>query len=164
MSDSLQPHGLLPARFLCPQDFPGKNTGVRCHFLLQRIFLIQGSNPCLLHWQVDSLTTELPGKPIVTIRTGLCSDLGEGNASQKNPPGGREGRGAPLAQPSPEWRLHREVVDSQEKRPNGGGVWQGDLGSGWFAFNLSQKTDMSKEIKILFPRKTEWKGNYSISL
>ena len=30
-------------------DFPGKNTGVGCHFLLQRIFLTQGSNPDLLH-------------------------------------------------------------------------------------------------------------------
>ena len=30
-------------------DFPGKNTGVRCHFLLQGIFLTQGSNPGLLH-------------------------------------------------------------------------------------------------------------------
>ena len=28
MSDSLQPHGLLPARLLCPWDSPGKNTGV----------------------------------------------------------------------------------------------------------------------------------------
>ena len=39
-------------------DFPGKHPGVGCHFLLQRIFPIQGSNPCLLyllHWQVDSL-------------------------------------------------------------------------------------------------------------
>ena len=36
-------------RLLCPWDFPGKNTGVGCHFLLQRIFLTQGSNPCLLH-------------------------------------------------------------------------------------------------------------------
>ena len=35
--------------------FPGKNTAVGCHFLLQGIFLTQGSNPCLLHWQVDSL-------------------------------------------------------------------------------------------------------------
>ena len=35
--------------------FPGRNTGVGCHFLLQGIFLIQGSNPCLLHWQVGSL-------------------------------------------------------------------------------------------------------------
>ena len=28
-------------------DFPGKNTGVGCHFLLQEIFLTQGLNPCL---------------------------------------------------------------------------------------------------------------------
>ena len=38
--------------------FPSKNTGVSCHFLLQEIFLTQGSNPCLLRllkWQVDSL-------------------------------------------------------------------------------------------------------------
>ena len=34
---------------------PGKNTGVGCHALLQGIFLTQGSNPHLLHWQVDSL-------------------------------------------------------------------------------------------------------------
>ena len=30
-------------------DSPGKNTGVGCHFLLQRIFLTQGSNPGLPH-------------------------------------------------------------------------------------------------------------------
>ena len=35
-------------------DFSGKNTGVDCHFLLQGNFPTQGSNPCLLHWQVDS--------------------------------------------------------------------------------------------------------------
>ena len=45
----LQPHGLQPSKFLCPWDFPGKNTGVCCHFLLQGIFLTQGSNPHLLH-------------------------------------------------------------------------------------------------------------------
>ena len=28
MSDSLQSHGLQPARLLCPWDFPGKNTGM----------------------------------------------------------------------------------------------------------------------------------------
>ena len=47
-----------PARLLCPWDFPGKNTGVGCHFLLQGIFPTQGLNPCLLcslHWQADSL-------------------------------------------------------------------------------------------------------------
>ena len=39
-------------------DFPGKNTGAGCHFLLQGIFPVQGLTPCLLHllhWQVDSL-------------------------------------------------------------------------------------------------------------
>ena len=36
-------------------DFPGKNTEVVCHFLLQGIFLDQGSNMNLLHWQADSL-------------------------------------------------------------------------------------------------------------
>ena len=29
--------------------FPGKNTGVGCHFLLQGIFPTQGSNPGVLH-------------------------------------------------------------------------------------------------------------------
>ena len=33
VSDSLQPHGLWPARILCPWDFPSKNTRVNCHFL-----------------------------------------------------------------------------------------------------------------------------------
>ena len=34
---------------LCPWGFPGKNTGVCCHFLLQGIFLTQGSSPYPLH-------------------------------------------------------------------------------------------------------------------
>ena len=48
VSDSLQPHGLQPTRFLCPWNFPGKNTRVGCHFLLQGIFLSQGLNSYLL--------------------------------------------------------------------------------------------------------------------
>ena len=44
MSDSLQPHGLQPARLLCPWNSPGKNTGVGCHALLQGIFPTQGAN------------------------------------------------------------------------------------------------------------------------
>ena len=46
--DSLRPYGMQPARLLCPWDSPRKNTEVGCHALLQRIFLTQGSNPCLL--------------------------------------------------------------------------------------------------------------------
>ena len=41
--------------FAIPWTFPRKNTGVSCHFLLQRIFPGQGSSMYLLHWQVDSL-------------------------------------------------------------------------------------------------------------
>ena len=49
ISDSLQLHGLEPTRFLCPWDFPGKNPGWGCHFLLQGILPTQRLNPGLLH-------------------------------------------------------------------------------------------------------------------
>ena len=45
----LQPHVLQPAMFLCPWDFPGKNTGVVCHSLLHGIFPTQESKLHLLH-------------------------------------------------------------------------------------------------------------------
>ena len=37
MSDSMRPHRRQPTRLPCPWDSPGKNTGVGCHFLLQRM-------------------------------------------------------------------------------------------------------------------------------
>ena len=50
-------------------NFPGKNTGVDCHFLLQGIFPTQRSNSCLLHllcWQACSLPLVPPGvSPLV---------------------------------------------------------------------------------------------------
>ena len=67
MSDSLPPCVLWPARLLCPWDSSGKNTGVGCHALLQRIFLTQGSSPhilYLLHWHVGCFPLVPPGKPI----------------------------------------------------------------------------------------------------
>ena len=36
-------------------EFSRQGYRVGCHFLLQGIFLTQGSNPCLLHWQAYSL-------------------------------------------------------------------------------------------------------------
>ena len=53
-----------PTRLFRPWDFPGNNTGVGCHFLLQWIFLTQGLNLCLLrllHWQAHSLPLSLLG-------------------------------------------------------------------------------------------------------
>ena len=49
LSNSLQPHGVEPSRFFYPWDSPGKNTGVGCHALLQRIFPTQGLNSGLPH-------------------------------------------------------------------------------------------------------------------
>ena len=68
MSNSLQPHGLQPARLLCPWDSPSKNTGVGFHALLQEILPTQGSNPHLLHLQAGSLPTEPTRKSRWTSR------------------------------------------------------------------------------------------------
>ena len=62
MSYSLWPHGLWLTRLLRPWDFPGKNTGVGCYFLLQEIFPTQGLNPGLPALQADSLLSESPDK------------------------------------------------------------------------------------------------------
>ena len=63
----------MDCRLFCPWDFPGKNTGVGCHFPLQGIFPTQGLNPGLLHWQVDSLPPS-EGKVEVKV-TQLCQTL-----------------------------------------------------------------------------------------
>ena len=60
-----QSQGRQPARLLCPWDFPGKNTGASCHFLLQGIFLTHGSNLHLLLWQEDSLLLSHLGSPLI---------------------------------------------------------------------------------------------------
>ena len=49
---------VYPARFLCPWESPGKNTGVGCCALLQGTFPTHGlylRHLCLLRWQVGSL-------------------------------------------------------------------------------------------------------------
>ena len=57
----LWPHGLQPSRLLCSREFPGKNTGVDCHFLLQGVFSTQGWKLHLLHWPAASLPLSPPG-------------------------------------------------------------------------------------------------------
>ena len=56
-------------------DFPGKNTGAGCRFLLSWIFPTQRLNPCLLHlphWQVDSLPMSHQWSPNKYVRLLLC--------------------------------------------------------------------------------------------
>ena len=47
-------------QLLHPWDFPGKGTGVGCHFLIQGIFPTQESNPGLPHCRQT-----LPSEPLV---------------------------------------------------------------------------------------------------
>ena len=55
MSNSLWPHGQQAIRLLYQWNFPGKNDGIGCHFLLEEIFLTRKSNPrlcisCTVRW------------------------------------------------------------------------------------------------------------------
>ena len=72
MSKSLQPHGLYLARVLCSRDFPGKNSGVGCHFPWQGIYPIWGLNPCLMNWQRDSLALSHLGSSVGTNTDHNC--------------------------------------------------------------------------------------------
>ena len=67
VSDSLRPHGLQPARLLCPWDFLGKNAGVGCHALLQGILPTQGLITHPLLCKGGFFTNEPPGKPSIFI-------------------------------------------------------------------------------------------------
>ena len=88
----LWPHGRWPAKLLCPWDSPGKNTGVGCHFLLQELFPIQGSNPHLLHWQADSLPLSSREAPITECYsaikriTDVCNKLQGSSTKRMNNP------------------------------------------------------------------------------
>ena len=88
-------------RLLHPWDFPGMNTGVGCHFLLQEIFPTQGLNLGLPHCrqtlyhlshqgsqdQSQGLVSSIPGglsaalpgllhtRSLISSRRGLCRDI-----------------------------------------------------------------------------------------
>ena len=59
----------------CPRDFPGKNTGVGCHFLLQGVFLTQGLNSGLLHCRQTLHPLSHQGIPNMAWRTHKILEL-----------------------------------------------------------------------------------------
>jgi len=63
MSDSATPQTIAHQAPLSI-DSPGKDTEMGCHVLLQEILPTQGSNLCLLHWQVDSLPQNHQGSAV----------------------------------------------------------------------------------------------------
>ena len=66
-SNSLRPHQLQPTRLLYPWDFPGKDTGVGSHFLLQEIFPARRSNPDLLHCRQILYHLSHQGSPLCVL-------------------------------------------------------------------------------------------------
>ena len=65
--DSLRSHGLQPTRLCCPWIFPGKNTGVGCHFLFLENLLHPGIKPASSALAGGLFTTEPPGKPLTLL-------------------------------------------------------------------------------------------------
>ena len=58
MSSFLQPHGLKPARPLCPWDFPGQNTGVGSHYF-HALEKEMATHSSILVWRIPGM--EEPG-------------------------------------------------------------------------------------------------------
>ena len=63
MSDSFATPWTVAHQALLSMEFSKQEYWSGCHFLLQGIFPTQGSNPRLLHWQVDSLPLHHLGSP-----------------------------------------------------------------------------------------------------
>ena len=64
---SLRRVRLFASRLLCPWDFPGKDTGVGCQFLLQEIFPIQGLNLVLPHCRQTLYHLSHQGSPLIKV-------------------------------------------------------------------------------------------------
>ena len=68
MSDSVRSHRRQPTRLRCPWDYPGKNTGVTCHFLLQCMKVkseSEGGQSCPT--LSDPMDCSLPGSSVHRI-------------------------------------------------------------------------------------------------
>ena len=63
VSNPLRPHGLWPARLLCPWDSPEYRSGLP--------FLSPGIKPGPSPLKADSLLSEPPGKPLMCINEPL---------------------------------------------------------------------------------------------
>ena len=87
VSDSLRPHGLQPTKLLCPWDFPGKTTGVGCHYscILRSCYYCRGK---WLHagssWvpMIEQASQSIPFLPATVIGSEICKYPRPANGSQ----------------------------------------------------------------------------------
>ena len=68
VSDSFEIPWTIACQAPLSMGFPGKNTGVGCHFLFWGIFPPQGSKLHLLHWQTSSLSLSHPESPFKCLQ------------------------------------------------------------------------------------------------
>ena len=89
MSDSFVTAWTVACWILCPWDFPGKNTGEGCHFLLQGIFLPPGIKPqSLASLALCHLGSKMRRDSAVLFRGGgsvsLASQSGNGSRMRRH--------------------------------------------------------------------------------
>ena len=86
VSDSVRLHRWQPTRLPRPWDFPGKSTGVGCHFLLQ-CMKVKGESevaqPCLT--LSDPMDCSLPGSSIHGIFQARLLEWGASAFSKRSP-------------------------------------------------------------------------------
>ena len=101
--DSVRPHRRQPTRLPRPWDSPGKNTGVGCHFLLQRMKVkSEGEVSQWFSTLSDPMDCSLPGSSVHGIFQARVLEwvaiafssegIGKKNLSQANPSFEGEGR------------------------------------------------------------------------
>ena len=67
LCDPMRPHRWQPTRLLCPWDFPGKNTGVGCHFLQCIKVKSESEAAQLCPTLSDPMDCSLPGSSVHAI-------------------------------------------------------------------------------------------------
>ena len=108
-----------PVRLLYPWNFPGKNAGAGCHFLLQGVFLMQGQI-CVVYVSCTDRqihTTEPPGKYILNLWW-ACSN-GDESACNAGDMGSVPGLGR-----SPGGGYSNQLQYSHLENPHGQGTWR----------------------------------------
>ena len=102
------------ARFLCPWDSLGKNTGVGCPFLLQGIFSTQGSNSGLLHCRQILYHLNLNVSfPTFKLHCSLVIPHRVASSNQLYSEAQQQGHNFPMPQPSAVTLLRRGIEHFQ---------------------------------------------------
>ena len=138
VSDSGRPHGPQPTRLPHPWDFPGKNTGVGCHFLLQCMKVKSESEvaqPCPTLW--DPMDRSPSGSPVHGILQARGLEWGAIVFSVTAP------------------RMHNEIKERLERNFRGGPVIKNPpCNAGYVGSIPRQGTKISHAVEQLSPQAT----------